>query len=195
ADNFKKITRYCNKIGVQYLTVYAFSTENWKRPQDEVKAIMDLFREYLNNISKYREENVVTRFIGDKTNLDDDIIQLMKNAEKESENATGLVLNIAINYGGRLEICSAVNNIINNNPTITYIDEEMISKNLDTKNQPDPDIIIRPSGEFRLSNFLIWQSAYSEFVFFDVLWPDFKEKHIDLAVKQFNKRDRRFGGI
>ncbi|MEG0663591.1 MAG: isoprenyl transferase [Clostridia bacterium] len=195
ADNFKKITRYCNKIGVQYLTVYAFSTENWKRPQDEVKAIMDLFREYLNNISKYREENVVTRFIGDKTNLDDDIIQLMENAEKESENATGLVLNIAINYGGRLEICSAVNNIINNNPTITYIDEEMISKNLDTKNQPDPDIIIRPSGEFRLSNFLIWQSAYSEFVFFDVLWPDFKEKHIDLAVKQFNKRDRRFGGI
>lgn len=195
SKNFKDIARYCNRIGLKYLTVYAFSTENWKRPKDEVDNIMKIFREYLEDAKNFKEENIKVQFIGDRTVLDDDIQRLMKEAEEESLDATGLHLNIAINYGGRDEIVHAVKSIVNKGVPVDNIDEQLISDSLYTAGQPDPDFIIRPSGEYRLSNYLIWQSAYSEYWFSDILWPDFKPKNLDKAIDDFNKRNRRFGGV
>lgn len=195
SKTFKDIARYCNKIGLKYLTVYAFSTENWKRPQSEVDNIMNIFRDYLKDTDSFKEENIKLLFIGDRTPLADDIKELMLKAEKDSENATGLVLNIAINYGGRDEIVHAVKNIINSGVTADGVTEQTISENLYTAGQPDPDFIIRPSGEYRLSNYLIWQSAYAEYWFSDILWPDFKPKDLDRAIDDYNKRNRRFGGV
>ena len=173
SKNFKDIARYCNKIGLKYLTVYAFSTENWKRPKEEVDNIMKIFREYLEDAKNFKDENIQVQFIGDRSALDKDIQRLMKESEDASANATGLHLNIAINYGGRDEIVHAVKQIISNNTSAQDITEQTISNNLYTAGQPDPDFIIRPSGEYRLSNYLIWQSAYAEYYFTDVLWPDF----------------------
>ncbi len=195
AKTFKTIARYCNKIGLKYLTVYAFSTENWKRPADEVKGIMNLLREYLKDAENFKGENIRLRFIGNIEPLDDDIKELIDKNEKMSEDATGLNLNIAINYGGRDEITSAVKKIVESGIAPSDITEETISNNLYTAGMPDPDFIIRPSGEYRLSNYLIWQSAYAEFWFSDVLWPNFKPKHLDEAIQEYNKRNRRFGGI
>lgn len=195
AKNFKTIARYCNKIGIKYLTVYAFSTENWKRPKEEVDNIMDLFRSYLKDVDNFKGENIRLQFIGDRAPLDDDIKELMLNAEKESENATGLHLNMAINYGGRDEIVNAVKNIAKKKTPPEDITEELISSELYTAGQPDPDFIIRPSGEYRLSNYLIWQSAYAEYWFSDVLWPDFTPRHLDKALEEFSHRNRRFGGV
>lgn len=199
SKNFKSIARYCNKIGLEYLTVYAFSTENWKRPKEEVNAIMDILRDYLRDSKNFKHENIKVKFIGNIAALDDDIIELIKEAEEGSADATGLNLNIALNYGGRDEIVNAVRNIAKNvadkSISIDEISEDMISNNLYTAGQPDPDLIIRPSGEYRLSNYLIWQAAYSEYWFSNVLWPDFTPKHLEKAISEFNSRNRRFGGI
>ncbi len=195
SKNFKDIARYCNKIGLKYLTVYAFSTENWKRPKEEVDNIMKIFKDYLEDAKNFKDENIKVRFIGDRSVLDPDIIRLMKEAEDASADATGLKLNIAINYGGRDEIVHAVKDIVKSGISADDITEQTISEHLYTAGQPDPDFIIRPSGEYRLSNYLIWQSAYAEYWFSDILWPDFKSKDLDRAIDDFNKRNRRFGGV
>ncbi len=199
SKNFKDIARYSNKIGLKYLTVYAFSTENWKRPKQEVDNIMNILRDYLRDAKNFKDENIKVKFIGDIAALPEDIIYLIKDAEENSKDATGLHLNIALNYGGRDELVHAFRQIGEKIKAgeiePSALTEELIADNLYTAGQPDPDFIIRPSGEFRLSNYLIWQSAYAEFWFSDVLWPDFKERHLEEAIADFNKRNRRFGGV
>lgn len=203
AKTFRKIGEFAADVGVKCLTFYAFSTENWKRPEEEVNAIMTLFREYLNEASERLDENeekgITLRFIGDKSGIPDDIVSLMNFVEGQSSDKTKVVLNIAINYGGRHEIAEAVRTIAqkvkNGEMEPTDIDENMISDYLYTKGMPDPDLIIRPSGECRLSNFLTYQSAYSELWFSDVLWPDFTEENFLEALREFEKRNRRFGGV
>lgn len=195
AKTFKNIARYCNKIGLKYLTVYAFSTENWKRPEDEVKGIMNLLRDYLKDAENFKDENIRVKFIGNLEPLDDDIKELIKKDEDGSKDATGLNLNIAINYGGRDEITRAVREMVKDGLKPEEITEDTISSYLYTKDMPDPDFIIRPSGEYRLSNYLIWQSAYAEYWFSDILWPDFTPKHLEKAIEDYNKRNRRFGGV
>ncbi|MBE6779470.1 MAG: di-trans,poly-cis-decaprenylcistransferase [Ruminococcaceae bacterium] len=195
AKTFKSIARYCNKIGLKYLTVYAFSTENWKRPADEVNGIMNLLRDYLRDAENFKDENIRVRFIGDRAPLADDIKALMAKNEEDSKNATGLTLYIAINYGGRDEIVKAVQKIVASGVSASDVNEQLISNSLYTHDCPDPDFIIRPSGEYRLSNYLIWQSAYSEFWYSDVLWPDFTDKDLEKAIDDFSNRNRRFGGI
>lgn len=201
ARTFKTIARYANKIGIKYMTVYAFSTENWSRPKDEVNNILELLKQYLRDASNFKDENIKVKFIGDfnEPHLDDEILTLIADAEKNSENATGMHLNIALNYGGRQEITDAVKivaeKVAKKEICANDITEEVIADNLYTSGQPYPDLIIRPSGEYRLSNFLIWQSAYAEFWFSDVLWPDFKPKHLDKAIEDYSMRNRRFGGI
>lgn len=197
SKNFKDIARYANKIGLKFLTVYAFSTENWKRPKDEVDNIMNILRDYLKDAKNFKDENIQVQFIGDLSALDADIIDLMRDAEESSANATGLHLNIAINYGGRDELVHAARQlaqaVAQGSLDADAIDERAISDRLYTAGQPDPDLIIRPSGELRLSNYLIWQSAYSELWFSDILWPDFKPGHLDAAIEAFSQRNRRFG--
>lgn len=199
ADTFKRIVRHCSKRNIKYLTVYAFSTENWKRPQEEINTIINLLRQYLNDANNYKHENVRTRFIGDLTVFDDEIRQKINECEKESEGFTGLTLNIAINYGGRNELVNAFKKIaesVKNEKLLPGdIDEDLVNENLYTAKQPDVDLIIRPSGEYRLSNFMIWQTAYAEYIFMDILWPDFNEKHLDMALEEYSSRNRRFGGI
>ncbi|MBQ2746396.1 MAG: isoprenyl transferase [Clostridia bacterium] len=195
SKTFKDIARYCNKIGVKHLTVYAFSTENWKRPAEEVEGIMNILRDYLKDSKNYIKENIMLKFIGDRTVLPDDIKELMLTAEDDSKNATGLCCYLAVNYGGRDEIVHAVRDIVNKGIKAEDITEDTISEHLYTNYYPDPDLVIRPSGEQRLSNYLIWQSAYSELWFSDVLWPDFKPQDLDRAIDEYNKRNRRFGGI
>lgn len=192
AATFKNIARYANKIGVKCLTVYAFSSENWRRPESEVKYIMSLFKTYLKDAANYIDENIKTRFIGDRSSLDLELQKLMEEDEKLSENATGMVLNIAINYGGRGEVVRAAKKAIESGAELS---EESISSHLDNSDFPDVDLIIRPSGEERISNFLLWQSAYAELVFSDILWPDFKPEDLDNAITEFSRRHRRFGGI
>ncbi len=200
AKTFQKITRYCNQVGIKYLTVYAFSTENWARPKEEVDALMSLFREYLKDAHNFADENVKVQFIGDRSAFDDDIISLMEECEKESADFTGLHLNIALNYGGRDEIIHAAKTLYDDIASgkikdKSEINKKLFSSYLYTSGQPDVDLIIRPSGEYRLSNFMIWQSAYAEYVFMDILWPDFTEKALDKALDEFAKRNRRFGGV
>lgn len=194
AKTFQKIARYCNKIGIKYLTVYAFSTENWKRPKDEVDAIMKLLHDYLVDSVNFQDENIKVKFLGDMTMLDDELNRLIKKAEDDSKDATGLNLNIALNYGGRDEIVRTVRKMAERGDNLVELSESMLSDNLYTAGMPDTDLIIRPSGEYRLSNFLIWQSAYAEYWFTDRLWPDFSEKDIDEAISAFAQRDRRYGG-
>lgn len=200
AKNFRTITKYCSNIGIKYLTVYAFSTENWKRPEDEVNALMKLFKSYLEEaISDFKDENIVVRFIGDKSAFSPELQQLIEENEKMSANRTGMVLNIAMNYGSRDEIIRAVKNIAQQvkygSIDVDDITSDVISNNLYTAGQPDPDLVIRPSGEYRISNFLLWQSAYTEYVIMDVLWPDFTEEMLDKALIEYAKRNRRFGGV
>ena len=195
SKNFKTIARYCNKIGLEYLTVYAFSTENWKRPKEEVDNIMNILRDYLRDAKNFKDENIRVKFIGNISQLDEDIRELIDDAERESANATGLRLNIALNYGGRDEITNAVREIVKEKIPYDEITEETVSDHLYTVGQPDPDFIIRPSGEYRLSNYLIWQAAYAEYWFSDVLWPDFGPKDLERAIDDYNHRSRRFGGI
>lgn len=197
---FREIARYCSDIGVKYLTVYAFSTENWKRPEEEVSALMKLFKDYLKEaLSDFKDDSIVVKFIGDKSPFDKELQDLMIENEEGSKNRDGMVLNIAMNYGSRDEIVRAVklisSEVKEGNLNIDSIDEALVSNYLYTANQPDPDLIIRPSGEYRISNFLLWQSAYTEFVIMNKLWPDFKPEDLDEAIKIFNQRNRRFGGV
>ena len=194
AKTFQNIARYCNKIGIKYLTVYAFSTENWKRPKDEVDAIMKLLHDYLVDSVNFKDENIKVKFLGDLTRLSDELNVLIADAENNSKDATGLNLNIALNYGGRDEIVNAVKKLAASGADLMALTEQELSDNLYTSGMPDPDLIIRPSGEYRLSNYLIWQSAYAEYWFTDTLWPDFSEKDINEAVISFASRDRRYGG-
>ena len=200
AKVFRKITRYCSDIGIKYLTVYAFSTENWKRPEDEVKALMKLFKSYLEEaLADFKDDSIVVRFIGDKSQFDDELRNLMIENEESSKDRDGMVLNIAMNYGSRDEIVRAVKNICadvqNNVISADNIDEQLISDYLYTSGQPDPDLVIRPSGEYRISNFLLWQSAYTEFVIMNKLWPDFEKSDLDEAIKLYSCRNRRYGGV
>ncbi len=201
AQTFRKITKYCEKCGVRYLTVYAFSTENWKRPQEEVNAIMDLLRQYLKeSLADFQQENIRVRFIGDRGPLAEDIRRLMQEAEETTAHKDGMTLNIALNYGGQQEIAAAARRLAQRvqagEMTPEEITEQALQQALYTEDQPPVDLILRPSGEYRLSNFLIWQSAYAEFVFMDdILWPDFKESDLERAFTEFARRNRRFGGV
>ncbi len=200
ASNFRTITKYCSKIGIKYLTVYAFSTENWKRPKDEVSALMKLFKEYLEEaLTDFMDENIKVIFLGNKKAFSNEIQDLIDKVEKESSVKNGMTLNIAMNYGGRDEIVRAskllVSDVQKGIIDIEDITEELFSSKLYTKDQPDPDLIIRPSGENRISNFLLWQSAYSEYVIMNILWPDFKTEDLESALDEYTLRNRRFGGI
>lgn len=199
SENFRKIATYCKNIGVEYLTVYAFSTENWKRPLEEVSAIMKLFGEYLLKGFNYKDRNIRIKFLGDRTALDPKLQKLMNELEGDSASKTGMTLNIAVNYGGRPEIVRAAQQlaarVAAGELKPEEITEEMMSDAMYTTGQKDPDFILRPSGEKRLSNFMLWQAAYSELVEMDVLWPDFTRDDLDAAITEFNKRSRRFGGI
>jgi undecaprenyl diphosphate synthase len=200
---FKKTADYCQKIGIKYLTVYAFSTENWKRPQKEVHALMELFDEYLDWAISQEKENeekgVRISFFGDETKLPEELQGLIEYVQNHTKDKNKFFLNIAVNYGGRAEITRAAKilaeKVKNGEIKPEDITEKMISDNLYTADMPDPDLIIRPSGEERLSNFMTWQSAYSEFWFSDVLWPDFTEETLNEALFDFEKRHRRFGGV
>lgn len=200
AKTVEKICEDAYKLGVRYLTVYAFSTENWNRPKSEVDALMKLLRNYMKTCNKTAtKNNMRVRVIGDRSKLDEDLQESIANLEESSKNNDGLNFQVAINYGGRDEIVRAMKQLITdkeeNKFTIDNIDEEMLAKYLDTKDIPDPDLLIRTSGELRLSNFLLWQLAYAEFYITDVLWPDFTKEELVKAFEQYNSRDRRFGGV
>ena len=198
AKKKKKIVRYANKIGLEYITVYAFSTENWKRAEDEVKALMMLLQNYLDDYSKRADtENIRVKVLGDITALSTGMQKSIINCMERTKNNTGVTFNIALNYGGRDEIIKAVRKIAEEVKTEKIkpedIDEDMISNNLYTAGMPDPDLLIRTSGELRLSNFLPWQVVYSEFLFIDKNWPDFSEEDLDNAIIEYQKRTRKFG--
>mgnify|MGYP000907888564 CR=1 FL=1 len=200
AKTLENIVRYANKIGLKYITVYAFSTENWKRSQEEVSTLMGILRWYLKDcVKKSMKNNVRCRVIGRKEELSPDIVQSIENLEEKTKNNTGLNFTIAINYGGRDEITRAVKKIAADvkagkiNPD--DITEQTITDNLDTRELPDPDLLIRTSGEQRLSNYLPWQLAYTEFYFTDTYWPDFSKEELIKAFEKYNKRERRFGGV
>ena len=198
AKTLEKIVRYANKIGIEYITVYAFSTENWKRTEEEVKALMFLFQSYLNDYSKRADsENIKVQFLGDRAALSQAMQKSMKDCEERTKTNTGIIFNIALNYGGREEIVRAVKNIATEvkegKLNIEEINEQIVNENLYTYSQPDPDLLIRTSGEMRLSNFLPWQLVYTEFLFIDKNWPDFTEEDLDLAIEEYQKRTRKFG--
>ena len=203
AKTFRRIGEYCADVGIEYMTFYAFSTENWNRPKSEVLALMKLFREYLREGDERIAENDIRqmrlKFIGERDGLPSDLLKLIDKAERESAKYSKVTVNIALNYGGRAEITHAVKDIAarvkSGDLAVDEITEDTISGSIYTAGQPDPDIIVRPSGEFRLSNFLTWQSAYSEFWFSDVLWPDFTEENVNEILFDYQKRNRRFGGV
>lgn len=199
-ETIRRIIKECDKIGVKYLTLYAFSTENWKRPKDEVSALMNLLVEYLKKeFNELNKNNVIINNIGDISKLPEVCQKELISAYERTKNNTGITLNLALNYGGRDEILNAIKkmtkDIEKGSISIDKINEEVFSKYLYTKDMPDPDLIIRPSGEQRISNFLLWQCAYSEFWYSDINWPDFSEKDLHKAIYDFQNRDRRFGGI
>ncbi len=199
AKTLEKIVRYANQIGLEYITVYAFSTENWKRTTEEVKALMMLLQSYLDDYSKRADtENIRVKILGDISALSSCMQKSIQNCMERTKNNTGVTFNIAINYGGRSELIQAVkkiaNQVKNNEIIIEDINEQTISRQLYTKEEPDPDLIIRTSGEKRLSGFLTWQSVYSEILFIDKKWPDFKEEDLDQAIIEYQKRTRNFGG-
>ncbi|MDD3261917.1 MAG: isoprenyl transferase [Oscillospiraceae bacterium] len=197
---FKKIARYCSSIGISYLTVYAFSTENWTRPPEEVGALMVLFKQYLQeSLRDFRSDDIKVNFIGDTTRFAPSLQKLIKETAEVCKDRQGMVLNIAMNYGGRAELVRAVRVLAAKAAAGEIapesIDEQSISQELYTAGQPDPDLILRPSGEHRLSNFLLWQAAYAEFLSMNVLWPDFTTDDLDNALNEYAHRNRRFGGI
>ncbi len=187
-------------LGIEYLTVYAFSTENWKRPKDEVDALMKLLRQYLKDcIKRSMKNNMCVKVLGDITPLDEDLKESIRELEKVSKDNTGLHFQVALNYGSRDEMLRAMKamtvDAVEGTMSVEEITEERFASYLDTKDIPDPDLLIRTSGEQRLSNFLLWQLAYTEFYFTDVLWPDFNKKELEKAIEHYNNRDRRFGGV
>ncbi len=198
AQTLKTIAEYASKMGIKYLTAYAFSTENWKRPKEEVDAIMELLLEYLRDEKLLEGNDIQVKFIGDRSVLSEEIRQEMKNAEEKSSKRNGTILFMAINYGGQQEVTNAVRKlaqkVASGELAPEDITEDLIGENLYT-DIPDVDLIIRPSGEYRLSNFLLWQSAYSEFWFSNINWPDFTKEDFTKAVIDYQARSRRFGGV
>ncbi len=200
AKTFRTITRYCSDIGIKHLTMYAFSTENWNRPAEEVSALMKYFKDYLEEaLRDFLDDTVKVKFIGDISAFPEELRELMIENERVSAERTGMVLNLAMNYGGRAELVTAFKKIAekvaSGEISPDSIDEALISNSIYTAGQPDPDLIIRPSGEYRTSNFLLWQSAYSEYYIDDVLWPDYTKEHLNKALLEYSKRNRRFGGV
>jgi undecaprenyl diphosphate synthase len=196
----EKICEDAYKMGIQYLTVYAFSTENWRRPKEEVDALLKLLQNYLEtSVKTSTKNNMRVRVIGDRSKLSEDIMKSINTLEEASKDNTGLKFQVAINYGSRDEMIRAIKalsiDVKANNTEIDHIDETVFEQYLDTKGIPDPDLLIRTSGEQRLSNFLLWQSAYTEFYFTDVLWPDFNKKELMKAVEHYSSRTRKFGAI
>ena len=199
AETLENIVKYANKIGIKYLTVYAFSTENWKRSKEEVGALMLLLQNYLDSFSKRADtDNIKIKMLGNREELSEGLLRSIDKAVKKTENNTGITFNVAFNYGGRDEIVRSVKEIATrvkeNDIDIDDINEKLISDNLYTKDIPDPDLMIRTSGEIRSSNFLPWQLVYSEFYFTDKLWPDFTNEDLDEAINEYTKRTRKFGG-
>ena len=201
AETFRRIATYCKNIGIEYLTVYAFSTENWKRSEDEITIIMDLLEKYLyESLEKMERDKVKMKFLGDITVLSPKLQNLIAETEELSKKFDGVQVNICLNYGSRAEILHAVQQYCDDvktcsTPTdIPPLTEEAFSKFLYSCSIPDPDLVIRPGGEKRLSNFLLWQSAYSEFYFTETLWPDFDENELDRAIIEYQARERRYGG-
>lgn len=200
AQNFRTITRYASRIGVKVLTVYAFSTENWARPAEEVGALMKLFKDYLQEaLRDFMDENIRVRFIGDTSAFSSELRELIQEVKQASAPKTGMVLNLAMNYGGRAEILRGARafaqEVLAGQHRPEELTEELFDSYLYTAGQPSPDLIIRPSGEQRVSNFLLWQCAYAEFVYFDILWPDFTTDDLDRAIAVYHSRQRRFGGV
>ncbi|MPM56601.1 Isoprenyl transferase [bioreactor metagenome] len=199
AQVFQDMVKYCKQLGVQTVTFYAFSTENWKRPQDEVDAIMKLLKEYLLRAFDYKKEDNRIIVLGDRSVLTPEIQRLIFEIEDGTKQNTGMTINVAINYGGREELTHAARalaqQVADGKLLPQQIDEELLAGQLYTAGQKDPDFILRPSGEKRLSNFMLWQSAYAEFIYMDVLWPDFTRKDLDWAIAEFNSRSRRYGGL
>lgn len=197
--NLKKIMRHCKARGIKYASFYAFSTENWKRPQDEVNALMKLFADYLSDFSELIEEEAHTTFIGDKSGFSEELRTSMAKVEEDTAKYTDLHLIFAMNYGARQELTHACREIAENVKsgiiTPDEIDEDMLNNHLFTSGIPDVDLLIRPSGEMRISNFLLWQCSYAEFYFSNVLWPDFGPKELDKALIEYAERNRRFGGL
>jgi undecaprenyl diphosphate synthase len=199
AEAFRRIANYCRTLGVEYLTVYAFSTENWKRSQEEVAGIMKLLGSYLREALQDMEKNrVCFRFFGDLSRLSPDLQKLCMDAQQQSKDYD-VQVNFCLNYGGRDEIVRAARafaqDVLDGKQTPDDLTEELLGQYLYSADVPDPELIIRPSGEMRTSNFLLWQSAYSEYVFMNVLWPDFKESDLDQAIEEYHRRNRRFGGV
>ena len=198
AKALEKIVKYANKIGIEYVTVYAFSTENWKRSEEEVSNLMALLKSYLKEFSKVADtENIKLNIIGDITALDVELQESINNSISKTKDNTGTTFNIAFNYGGRSEIVNAIKKISKDVASgiieIENIDEKLFENYLYTKNMPDPDLLIRTSGEIRTSGFLPWQTVYTEFVFLEKNWPDFDEKDLDECINIYNKRNRKFG--
>lgn len=192
---FRRIALYCQKIGLKYMTIYAFSTENWTRPEEEVNAILELLYKYLNDaVEKLTKDKIHLNFIGDLSKLPEKLQSKIEEISAMNRDNYEMLCNIALNYGGRQEIVHAVNAFISKYPGRKISEEELV-KGLYTGSQPDPDLVIRTSGEMRMSNFLLWQTSYAELYFTNVLWPDIKEKHIDMAIEEFANRNRRYGGI
>jgi len=193
AQTFKKIVRYCGELGIKVVTVYAFSTENWKRSENEVSALINLFNTYIDNFnSDHSEDNIKVKFIGDITRFGDNLASKINKIEEATKN-NAFTLNIAVNYGGRSELVHAFNKLISEGKR--EVTEGDISGAIYTSHCPDPDLIVRTGGDIRISNFLLWQSAYSEFYFTDTLWPDMSANDVDEAIKTFYSRKRRFGAV
>ena len=198
AETLKKIVRYANKIGLKYISVYAFSTENWKRSEEEVNDLMFLLESYLDDFAKEADtENIVIKVIGRREELSERLLDKIDKTVERTKDNTGTVFSIALNYGGRDEIVHSVKEIskkvLDGTVKVEEIDEKMISENLYTNYMPDPDLLIRTSGEIRTSNFMPWQIVYSEYLFVEKLWPDFEESDLDDAIKEYQKRNRKFG--
>ena len=200
AETFRRVATYCKEIGIEYLTVYAFSTENWKRPPDEVGTIMQLLEKYLREaLLKMERDKVKLKFFGDLSPLSAELLKLVGETEELSKRFDGVQVNICLNYGGRDELIRAAmcyaRDVAEGRAACGELSEEAFSRYMYSAGMPDPDLVIRPSGEMRLSNFLLWQSAYSEFYFTDVLWPDFDERELDRAIAAYQGRERRYGGV
>lgn len=196
ANTLKRIVKYANNIGIKYLSVFAFSTENWNRPKIEINGLMKLFILFCKNeINNLKDKNIRLQFIGNLINLPNDVYEILNKTQEELKSNDGLILNVYINYSGKYDILNAVKEINDLNIETKNIDYNLIEKYLLTKDIPDPDLLIRTSGEYRISNYLLWQIAYTELIFVDTLWPDFDEKTLDYCIKEYNKRDRRYGRI
>lgn len=195
-ETFKKIVRICSDMGIQVLTVYAFSTENWKRSEEEVSGLMSLALSYLKKyVAELHENNVVLKIIGDVSKLNSTLQEEIRRSETMTAQNTGMILQVALNYGGREELINAVKNMTLDGLKGSEITEEIFNGYLYTKDVPDPDMMIRTGGEKRLSNFLLWQNAYTEFFFTETLWPDFSKKELEKMIEAYTQRERRYGGI